>query len=402
MRRHTEIRTRTRNRRSMAEKIAERLIHAGQRRPLVQRLLKGFVRFSIVDIRYDVSGKVFVLIGVTFVISALLGIDGWTTGKELRIFLSGMSLIALEMWLTHKRRRTLLDLYGTWHGGRSEWRNMVFDIRESYLDGMHLTLENELPGIAMFGRYEDRSGDSKETEPIKHGKRKQWENRPKKYLRAICWVWSDGEEEVRLEYRRAPVNVYASRFFQTKGLDGSQHDYLRNLIDREEWSCEPRFGWICRLGFFKIAVVASIVVTTILWGGSETIEIIWKMDVTANGIMTYARWSFLEASLVAFVAFVAVFARGHYFPAGVFRVDEEKETQRERDRVQHRAIKCLVGALAATFVAIGAPHLIATCATMDGTSSMMANYLRQTNMCWFVRSHTSLTERPQIPTGKAG
>ena len=398
MRRHNELTTRPHSRRSVADKLAVWLVQFGQKRPVVRRLLQDVVKLSMIEIRYDVFGKVFVFTGVSCIASALIGIDGWTNRKEVYVLFVGASIIVMEAWLTRKRRRTLLDFYGKWHGGITEWRNMVFDIRESYLNALHLDLENELPGIEIYGRYEDRSGHSKETEATVYGHTQQWENRPGKYLRAICWLWKNDEEEVRLEYRRAPGNVYASRFFQTKGLAGSRHDHLRTVIDRHEWSCEPRFGWLCRLGLFKITVVAAIVVTAILWGGRETVETIWKTDITSNEVMTYVRWSFLEAGVAVLAGFVAVLARRHYFPAGVFRVDEEKDTQRERERSQFRAMKWLLGALAATLVAIATPHLVDTCTTLDDESTIIGTYLRQTNVCRFIRSYTPPTEQLRMST----
>ena len=398
MRRRNEIRTNPHTRRPVTENIAEGLINFSEQRPFLRAFLRGFIKFSKIDIRYNVSGKTFVFIGIACIAIALLGTAGWTTGKEVQILLLGTSIITIEAWLAHKRRRMLLDIYGKWHGGITEWRNMVFDIRESYLGAMHSVLENELPGIEIYGRYEDRLDDSKETEPTTDGHTQQWENRPGKCLSAICWIWNDGEKEVRLEYRRAPGNIYASRFFQTKGLAGNRHDCLRTLVDREEWSCEPRFGWVCRLGLFKIIVVTTLVVTTILWGGRETVETIWEMDVTSNGIMSYARWSFLEAGVAVLFSIVAILARRYYFPAGVFRVDEEKDIQRERERAQYRAIRWFAATVLATLVAIATPQLIDTCTTIEGKSTTIGTYLRQTNVCRFVRSYNSLTEQPQMPT----
>lgn len=400
MRRRNEISTRPQINRSVAEKSVEWLIHLGNRRPIVRRLFQGLVKFSMIDIRYDVSGKVFVFVGVACIAISLLGVDGWITGKEAHVFFLGMLIIGMEMWLARKRHRTLLDLYGKWHGGITEWRNMVFDIRETYLNALHLTLENELPGVRIYGRHEDHSGHSKETKPTTHGHAQEWENRPGKYLRAICWVWKDGEKEVRLEYRRAPGNVYASRFFQTKGLTGSRHDYLRSVIDQEEWSCEPRFGWVCRLGVFKITAATAVAVTAILWGGRETAETVWKMDVTSSAIITYARWSFLEAGVVVLLVTVAVLARRHYFPAGVFRVDEEKDKQRDRERAQYKAMKWFTATLTAVVIAVGTPHLIDTCTRVDGESSVIRTYLKQSHLCRFIRSYTSLTEQLQTPTEK--
>ena len=398
MRRPDEISTKPDVRRSVAEKIAEWLIRCSEKRPVLRAFILSFVKFSMTDMRYNISGKTFVLIGIACIAISLLGIAGWTDGKEVQILLLGTTIIILEVWLSRKRHRILLDMYGKLHGGITEWRNMVFDIRESYLSTLHSILENELQGIRIYGRYKGRSGDTKETERTTHGHTRQWENRSGKCLCAICWIWSDGEKEVRLEYRRAPGNIYASRFFQTKGLAGGRHNRLRTLVDCEEWSCEPRFGWVCRLGIFKITAVAALVVTIVLWGGREAAVTIWEMDATSNGIMSNLRWSFLEGVMAVLVAIVAILARRYYFPAGVFRVDEENDTHRERERAQYRAIRWFAATLAALLITIATPHLIDTCTATEDRSTMVGTYLRQTSMCRFIRSYTTLTEQPQMPT----
>lgn len=219
-----------------------------QERPVVWQILQGVVKFSMLDIKYGFSSKIFILTGVVFIATALFGKEGWTGNKELEIFILGTLICTLGLWLKHHGDRTALSLYGKWYGVTAEWRNMAFDIRESYLNALHQELNKELPGIVVYGRYDNRAGSSKETDPTVLGHAQYWENRPGKFLKAICWVWKNDEEEVRLEYRRGPGNIYAARFYETKGLVINRHDHLRTVVDELEWSCEPRFGWICRLG----------------------------------------------------------------------------------------------------------------------------------------------------------
>ena len=270
---------------------------------------------------------------------------------------------------------------------------MVFDIRESYLDALHSVLSAEFPQIAIFGRYAGPSNTQKETDRTEHGQERRWENRTGKRLSTICWVWQDGGEEVRLEYRRAPWNIHASRFLQTKAFDITRHEHLRNLIDHEEWSLKPRFGWVCRLGLVKIIMATSVIVTAVLWGGQETIATIWRMEGHTSGIMALARWGFIAAGAVAVAAVIAVLARGHYFPAGVFRIDEEKDVQRKKERSQDKAIKWIMWALATALLAIGAPPLIDTCSSIDGETTAITEHLKDTHMCEFIRGHTSLLKQ---------
>lgn len=151
------------------------------------------------------------------------------------------------------------------------------------------------------------------------------------------------------------------------------------------------------LGFIKITVVTAVVVIAFLWGGRETVESIFKLDIASNEIMTFIRWSFLEAAVTVVFVFIAIFSRGYYFPAGVFRVDEEKDIQKEKEQAQIKAIKWIVGTLITTFVVIATPNLVYTCTTMDRESTIIETYLKQTNMCRVIRSNTTLTEHISVP-----
>ena len=389
MRRYNEFIIGLRSKRLVLDTLVGWIIQFAQKRPFVRRFFQRYLKLFMFDIRYNISGKICIFAGIFFIITALLEKDGWTTKEEFEMLLSGISVFAIGAWLTYDRVRQVLYFYGKWYGVIAEWKKMVFDIRESYLNTLQQKLENELPGIVVHGRYEARGGCSKETEPTVHVFKQQWENRPGKKLRAICWVWDKGEKEVRLEYRRALGNIYAGRLYQTKGLEVSRHNEIKTIIDEHEWSCEPRFGWVCRLGFFKIASIVSIVVVAILWNGVETLELILKFDITSNGIITYARWIFLQIIVTFVFVIVVTFARGHYFPAGVFRVDEEKLMQKEKERTQNRVIIWFIGVMITIVITIVTPHLIDTCTTKDSESTISTTFLRETNLCWLIRNYSS-------------
>ena len=396
MKRQNDLVASPSRRTSLLLRLASWLIRLRDKHPAAQVLIQRYMKLALLDMRYGVTRKACVLLGVGLIVLALIGVDGWTDGKELWTLFLGLSLLAITAWTVRSENQALLRWYAIEHGGITEWRNMVFDIRESYLDTLHSILENDLPGITIHGRYEDRFGESKETEPTPRGQSRKWENRPGKYLRAICWIWTNDEEEVRLEYRRVPGNIYAARFFQSKGLTVCRHNELKAVVDRNEWSCEPNFGWICRLGVVKIAIITAVIMTALLWGGRETMETLLKTNITSNEVMNYARWTFLEAGVVTFSSLIVVFARRYYFPAGVFRIDEEKRVLKLREKSRSKVMKWILGALGAIIITMVAAHLTEICTTMDDGSTKMGSYLRQTNMCELVRNYISPIEQLNV------
>lgn len=345
----------------LVAKVENALVFLESKHALLGKILRATIRFLVWDYVHDVSGRIFGLIGLGMIGLSLIGIEGWTTGSEIKLFSGGVLLVCMEAWFGYRRYKFLLDLYRIGHGGITEWKRMVFDIRESFLDTIHRTLQNEFPGIEIFGRYATRTGNDKETERTRFGFDRQWENRPRKRLKAVCFVWKNGDKEVRLEYRRQPGNLYASRFLQTLELDKERHDKLRILVDDEEWSCQPRFPWICKLGVFKFVIISSIIVSLMLWGGIESAQHMLAENTGNSNIISRARGGLVKGALAFVFALTAIGIRGYYFPAGVFRIDEEKNTQQEKDKIQARGVKWIAWSLVAAVLAGLTPKVVDVC-----------------------------------------
>lgn len=349
------------------------------------RILRGITTLTVINFRYEVSEYILIYGGLLLIASVFIGIDGFTTGKELKFLLLGIISIFGSRWLQWQRERDLLDLYRATHGGKTEWKKMIFDIREQFLDTIHTKLDHELLGVVIYGRYKAPDGSDKETSRTVAGAERQWENRHGKRLSAICFWWNDNDNELRIEYRRTPGNIYASRFFQTKGFDRQRHEEIKSVVSEEEWSCEPDFRWIRKLGFYTILVVSSLCVTFILWDGTGILA--WNSQNQPEEIIIFVRVLLAQGIIVSIIALAGLSSRGYFFPAGVFRIDEEIRSQQEREKTRSKVIMgCLISAITAIF-AYTTPMIVEVCLNKEDVKNgnkdiiVLNKYLRTTNLC---------------------
>ena len=191
----------------------------GKKNRFLGAAFRLFLRLFEKDFANDVSSRLLGLAGVAMILSVAIGVEGWTTGREVKLMLAGAILVGGAALAQRARDRALLDLYRYMHGGRTEWSRTAFDIRDEWLDSIHAKLNVVLPGVQVFGRYDRRGDRDRETGRTPVGVERRWENRHGKRLCAVCFEWREEKKEFRVEYRRPAAGLYASKFVQTKGVD---------------------------------------------------------------------------------------------------------------------------------------------------------------------------------------
>ena len=322
-----------------------------RRSPRLGKLLRWLVRVSMWDLHYGVSELLLGISALVILLAVAIGVDGWTTGNEKYWSINGIVLMVVAVLQQRNRGKTLIQLYRIYkrdENSQVEARSMGFDIRESYIDRILYLLNKDYPETFVYGRYFTPLGVDSETPRFAPDQIRNWENRANKRIRSLCFAWEQGAQRFRIEYRRTPAQIYADRFIETTGLEEAEHIRLREILLQEEWACRPRFEWITKMGLYWISLIGATVIFLFL--GEPTLHFSTD-DPSSFGTLTLiARALFVTALLILAVSAVLSGLRAYYFPAGIFRIDEEIQEQKAKDTARIMLVK---GALLALLGLVG-------------------------------------------------
>ena len=317
-----------------------------RRSPRLGKLLRWFLRVSMWDLHYGVSELLLGISALVILLAVAIGVDGWTTGNEKYWSINGIVLLVVAVLQQRNRGKTLIQLYRIYkrdQNSQVEARSMGFDIREPYIDRILHLLNKDYPETFVYGRYFTPLGVDSETPRFFQDQLRNWENRANKRIRSLCFAWEQGAQRFRIEYRRTPAQIYADRFIETTGLEEAEHNRLREILLQEEWACRPRFGWITKMGLYWISLIGAAVIFLFL--GQPTLHLSTG-DPSSFGMLTLmARALFVTVLLILAVSAALSGLRAYYFPAGIFRIDEEVQEQKAKDTARGRLVKCALFAL---------------------------------------------------------
>ena len=362
-----DIRYRTRNELEQELRVARAYLRATQwlerRFPRISKLVNWLVRVSFWDLHKGVTETFFALAALLIFAAVAVGVDGWTTGNELRWMINGTVLLVAAVFQIRNRGKTLLRLYLIYkrdEGSQVESTPMPFDIRESYIDRLLSRLNEKFPGTVVFGRYFAPRGRDAETVHFEQGKSRNWENRAKMRIRSLCFAWKDGNKGFRIEYRRTPAQIFADRFIETTGFDEVSHQRLRQVFLEEEWACRPRFEWVTKIGLYWIFLVAGVLVVFFLLGPG-----VWYLSfgqaLSMDALPFIVRAFIIELAIMLTLGVILMRFRGHYFPSGILRIDEEGIEQERKDKARGRLLKGAFVGLASVVLGLLAEPIVALC-----------------------------------------
>ena len=118
-------------------------------------------------------------------------------------------------------------------------------------------------------------------------------------------------------------------------------------------------------------------------------DVILGRNVTAEDVMVYVRGQLLIPVIATVLLSQAtIFVRSYYFPAGVFRLDDEKESIRELERSLRKIKKrCMWLLITIVVPAVLFPRVHDVCFTENEDPTMGVN-IRASLMCRLVRNYS--------------
>ena len=369
-----------------------------QRSRFLGKVLRVMQSWAMWEFRHDVLRTVLSIVALLTIGAGAASIEGWTRRSELKFVIAGSLFLGMLAWVGRKREKDLLLLYRIMEKAQTEWKSMVFDIRLRYVHELHAMLEKHYPGVEVYGRYRKKGSSGPETTRRTYMENQEldWENRAGVKLKAICFKWEEDEKEVRVEYRQTPAQVYAARFLQTRGISSEEHDRLKRMIEEGEWKTRPKFHWVCKLGplGWSIAIV-GLLAAIVLWGGIDTFA-----DEDGGLILRYQGVAVIRAMLgqtaiMVAVWFLFVSLRAYWFPAGVFRIDEEEGNQKRRENNQKWILRSLLLGTLAVMFEVGRKSLFEVCSSdtsagLIEASGTLERYIIGTNVCKMIEVANSI------------
>ena len=356
------------------------------------RLVYSYMRFSQ---KHRFNVKFGLIIGIIFILLSVIGLESWSPRKELIILFHGLSFIAIAVLffaipqvLSAKRFEKQYDVIAS-------YKPKVFDIDEDFINEMTRALEDIVPGITRYGIY-DSSPQNDESKRYAHGDISGWKNRKGKRLGSICWKWEQESTSFVLGYERGlgiRKDRFVRRFIGTAGLSYDMNKKLTAIISNYEAhgeSFKPDLQSIRKIGLNQMLVVSAIIVSLLLNDGGSIGVLIESLE-THQGWMTLVRMNFIHVSLAFLMAHCMLWIRGKLLPAGVFRIDEEKNEQEIRDilvsRIASRVKKCMLILALLGMVWMASSFVADRCLEKNDETSGVLHQFQNSNLCGLVQDY---------------
>ena len=208
----------------------------------------------------------------------------------------------------------------------------------------------------------------------------------------MTFEWQSKNQRLVVEYRRTPAQIYSARIVDTIGISDEDHEEVSNILAREEWRIRPRYQQITRLGIWKSLILSVLFVSVVLWGGSEVFIGSGSPYPAIDNVLLYSRSAGAQGVVAALFCLAFVAFRCACFPSGVFRIGEETEEQKRRDRIQKQIIQWIRGAVVLGFLLLfgwGVHEVTLVCQdayAMKGNKppEFFSEFLSRTNVCRFL------------------